>query len=57
MCSTCEANPVASDGKCIACLKDLAGEKPKLKHGDRRPKTPRGIRISTPGWARRREQA
>jgi hypothetical protein len=54
MCTICEANPAASDGKCLACLKDLAGPQPALAHGTRRPKTPRGIRTSTPDWARRR---
>jgi hypothetical protein len=54
MCTICEANPVASDGKCLACLKDLTGPPPLLKHGDRRAKTPRGVRTSTPEWARRR---
>jgi hypothetical protein len=53
MCTLCEANPVASDGKCLACLKDLAGPPLPLKHGSRQPNTPRGVRMSTPAWARR----
>jgi hypothetical protein len=57
MCSMCEANPVASDGKCLLCLKDLAGPQPKLKHGNRQPKTPRGVRVSTPGWAKRKDES
>ena len=56
MCSLCEANPVATDGKCLLCLKDLAGPQEKPKHGDRRPKTRRGVRISTPGWAKRKDE-
>ena len=55
MCKLCDANPVASDGKCWPCLKDAAGTQPQLRHGSRRPKTPRGVRTSTPGWVRRRE--
>jgi hypothetical protein len=57
MCRLCEANPVASDGKCLACLKDAAGPPPRQRPGNRRPKTPRGVRTSTPSWVRRREQA
>jgi hypothetical protein len=52
MCSLCEAAPVASDGKCSLCLKELAGTQEKPKHGDRRPKTRRGVRVSTPSWAK-----
>ena len=56
MCRICEANPVASDGKCLVCLKDAAGPQRQLRPGNRRPKTPRGVRTSTPGWVRRRER-
>lgn len=58
MCKLCEANPVASDGKCLACLKDAAGgaAEPQVSLGSRLPKTPPGVRTSTPGWVRRRER-
>ena len=57
MCSLCDANPVASDGKCLLCLKDLAGPQPALAHGTRSRKTPRGVRVSTPGWAKRKDES
>ena len=57
MCSLCGANPVASDDKCLLCLKDLAGPQSALAHGTRSPKTPRGVRVSTPGWAKRKGES
>jgi hypothetical protein len=57
MCSACGANPAVSDGKCSVCLKDLAGTQPAPKHGDRRRKTPRGVRVSTPSWAKPKRES
>jgi hypothetical protein len=39
-CRVCQANPVASDGKCLACLKDAAGPQLQQRPGNRRPRRP-----------------
>ena len=57
MCRICDANPVASDGMCMACMKDAAGPLAPARQGARRAHTPRGVRTSTPSWVRPRKEA